>query len=265
MQITHIFRPAAIVAAVGGLAVCSACGPTSSHQTANRASQASTARACQALVALDDAGNQGPGGDGAPPSSAQVKQFANQMQTLIGRFVAVAPTGPKAPAEKALATFGEAARTGNVNLIDPAHNQALVGEQNSVEKWAHGSCGFEPLEVTGVDYAYHGVPQTLKAGTVSIRFVNKSTHGDNQELQLLRIKPGSGLDAATLASALKADPGKAQQTYGNDVDPIADAEAAPGQTGYTTATLAAGTYVGACFIGNPPQVTKGMITTFTVR
>lgn len=264
MQITHVFRHVAMVATAGGLALCSACGSTSGHQASGGASQANTARACQALVALDNAGNQGPGGNGAPPSPAQVKQFAGQMQTLVGRFVAAAPAGPKTPAEKALATFHEAAGDGNVNLIDPAHNAALVGEQNSVEEWAHGSCGFEPLDVTGVDYTYRGVPQTLRAGTVSIKFTNMSTHGDHHEFQLLRIEPGSGLDATTLVAALRADPDKAQQIYGNDVDPVADAEAAPGQTGYTTATLTPGTYVGASFIGNPPQVTRGMIVTFRV-
>lgn len=260
---------AVAVATVAGVAALAGCGSSKSDNAKSKTgspakiSTASISTACNRWAALDKVANQGPGGD-QQPTAAEVKQFANSLLPFVDKFIAVAPAASKAQAEKARTYVVKGQQTGDVKVLDSSQNDSLATAVNNVERWAHDSCGFTTLAVMGIDYAYQGLPATVKAGEASIEFMNHSSSGEAHMLALIRVKPGSGVTTDQLVQALKTDPNKAEQQYGNDVENLATAFANSGQTGYATVELTPGQYIAACFIGDPPHTQKGMIQAFSV-
>lgn len=237
--------------------------------TGNTSVSNASSSACQAWIKVDTAANQGPGGSGGPPNPAALKQFATQLKPLVDKFASSAPSATKADAAAIQSIVDSAASGGDTSKLDPS-NPALGKPLNGVEKWVHDSCGFQAVSVMGVDYAFEDLPKSLKAGPTSIEFMNHAKD-EQHEIGVIRIKPGSGVDAAKLVADIRSDANGAQQKYGDKVEPVAETEAPPGQTAYTTVDLQPGQYVAACFIpvggkdGGVPHAQKGMVQAFTVK
>lgn len=231
-------------------------------------SNASTG-ACQAWIKVDTAANSGPSGGDGPPNPAALKQFAGQLKPLVDKFVASAPSAVKADATSIQSIVDSAASGGDPSKLDPS-NPALGKPLNGVEKWVHDSCGFQTLDVMGVDYAFQDLPKSLKAGPTSVEFMNHAKD-EQHEISVLRIKPGSGVAADKLVGDIQTDANAAEQKYGDKVEPVGQTEATPGQTAYVTLDLKPGEYVAACFIpvggkdGGVPHAQKGMVQAFTVK
>lgn len=241
-------------------------GTTASDNTS--VSNASTG-ACQAWVAVDTAANQGPNGSEGPPSPAALKQFASQLKPLVDKFASSAPSAAKADATAIQSIIDSAASGGDTSKLDPS-NPALGKPLNGVEKWVHDSCGFQTVDVMGVDYAFQDLPKSLKAGPTSVEFMNHAKD-EQHEIAIVRIKPGSGVVAANLVGDIQTDANAAEQKYGDKLEPVGQTEATPGQTTYVTLDLKPGEYVAACFIpvggkdGGVPHAQKGMVQAFTVK
>lgn len=230
----------------------------------------SSKKACTTWVKVDAVANGGPeGGENGPPSKAAGKKFATSIKKQLDRFAKSAPSKVKSAARKLQPIVDHAAKTGDVSKLDPTSNETLGTNLNKVEKWVHRSCGFEKLDVMGVDYKFQDLPKKVKAGTASISFMNMSKD-EPHEMAVLRIKPHSGVTAKQLIATVKSKGYGAEQTIGSKVEDVGYASAAPGQTGYNTVKLVPGDYVAACFVPvknnekNGPHAQAGMIQAFTV-
>ena len=265
----------AAVAAALSVTALGACG--SSGSTASKVTDTSgttTAKVsdngpfCSAWVTADGTASKGPDSGESQPTPAQMASFAKGLQGEFGKVSATAPSAMKVPVAKIVTIIDNAAAGKNPELLDPS-SPALGEPLNKVEAWVHTTCGFTKLDVTGVDYAFKGVPATVKAGVVSIKFMNMSDK-ESHEMALMRIKDGSGVTSAELVAALKADANAAQQKYSDKVDFLSSAQAPPGATGYATVDLKAGDYLAVCFVpvggkdGGVPHAQKGMVSAFKV-
>lgn len=125
------------------------------------------------------------------------------------------------------------------------------------------ACAFETVDVTGIDYAFQGVPETIAAGTTAFAFTNGSD-GEEHEMILLRKADGEALSFQEIL-ALPEDEAMAKAQF------VAAAFAPPGGEGSTLADLEAGSYAMVCFIpvgggeDGPPHFTEGMFQEFTVE
>jgi hypothetical protein len=119
------------------------------------------------------------------------------------------------------------------------------------------------VAVTGVDYAFEGVPETIPAGTVAFDFTNAS-ETEEHEMIVFRKADGVTLSFEEIIQLPEEE----------SEDKVVFASAAfapPGGEGSTLASLDAGEYAMVCFIpvggaeDGPPHFTQGMISTFTVE
>lgn len=146
--------------------------------------------------------------------------------------------------------------------------------------------GGDTLEITGVDYAFEGVPETVEAGT-QLTFTNASDV-EFHEMIMFRIPEG---EDRPLAELLALPDEEAEQAVGA---PVGVAVAMPGEDGQVVeGELIAeepGRYILLCFIpvgadpeafaeamqnpgageppqveGGPPHVAEGMYAEFTVE
>lgn len=145
----------------------------------------------------------------------------------------------------------------------------------------------ETIEVTGVDYAFEGLPETIEAGTV-LTFVNGSTV-EFHEMVVIAIPDG---EERSVEEILALPPEESDAIFA-DVEPALVAVALPGESGMPVVgdgTIAeAGRYAVVCFIptgadptavaaamqsategppeleGGPPHVANGMWAELTVE
>ncbi len=225
---------------------------------------------CDAWLAVERAASEGPDSGDGPPSPTQIVAFAEKLQPLIATVADGAPNEVADPIGTVKQIIDDAAAddTGAAGQkLDPS-NPALAAPLAKVEEWAYGSCGYTQIDVMGKDYAFDGVPNEVKAGPASFKFMNMS-HVETHEMALLKV--GNGVSTKEVVDALKKDAHAAQQTYGSKVTFVSETSAEPGKTSYTIADLEAGDYVIVCLIpqggkdGGTPHAQLGMVSTLTVR
>jgi hypothetical protein len=124
-------------------------------------------------------------------------------------------------------------------------------------------CGFETVDVTGIDYGYEGVPATIPAGTVAFSFTNAS---EGEEHEMLVIKKVEGVTQTFEEIANLPE----EETEGM-VEFKGAAFAPPGGESGALAELDPGSYAMICFVptggaeDGAPHFTQGMLTEFTVE
>jgi hypothetical protein len=124
------------------------------------------------------------------------------------------------------------------------------------------ACEFETVDVTGIDYAFQGVPDSIAAGTTAFAFTN-SSDGEEHEMIILRKADGEALSFEEILALPEEEAMEKAQFVGATFAP-------PGGEGSTLADLEAGSYAMVCFIpvggeDGPPHFTEGMFTEFTVE
>ena len=125
------------------------------------------------------------------------------------------------------------------------------------------ACGFEAVDIAGVDYGFEGVPETIEAGTVAFRFANESD-AEEHEMIVIRKKDGVQLSWEEL---LELPEEEAEQ----NTEFTTAAFAPPGGDSGTFTELVPGDYAMLCFIpvggaeDGPPHFTQGMMAEFTVE
>jgi hypothetical protein len=125
------------------------------------------------------------------------------------------------------------------------------------------TCEFDSVAVSGVDYAFEGVPATIEAGTVAFEFTNESDAEDH-EMVVFRKEEGDTRSAEELLN----DPA-VQETGPGEF--VAAAFAPPGAEGAALAELESGDYIMVCAIpvggaeDGPPHFTQGMVAEFSVE
>ncbi len=221
----------------------------------------------------------------SPSSTAPEADFATFCDTYLKLDVAAASVGEDPAAAKAFAIkikpdlatltteapdeLADAVKTLSAAVDKVAGGDPAAFETDefgmantAAETWLHENCGYQAVDVKGVDYGFEGITSTLEAGKTSFVFTNGS-NSEAHVMVIVRKKPGVTESTDELL-ALPEEEAMAK------VDQVAAAFAPPGQTGGILADLTPGSYVMLCPIpvdgkdGNPPHFTRGMVAEFTV-
>lgn len=135
----------------------------------------------------------------------------------------------------------------------------------AADEYTFDNCPGAKVDVVAVDYAFQGMPATLKSGVTGFKLTNTSSNEDH-EMSIGKLLPANEAMSVEKILALpekKADKLFDESAGGGMFAPI-------GESGYTTLDLTPGTYVYACFISvggkksGMPHAMKGMYGTFTV-
>ena len=190
---------------------------------------------------------------------------AEEMQPLAQEIQEVAPEEIAADIEILVGAVDELAETGD---FEGVFGQPEVEEaSDNAHAFDLENCGWEQTDVTAVDYAFEGLPETLPTGPVSFEFTNGGE--EFHELALARKNDG----VTETAEELLALP---QEEAMTKVTILGGTFAPPGESEYAVQDLEAGDYIAVCFIpvgatpeneeGNgPPHFTQGMFSEFTVE
>ena len=216
----------------------------------------------------------------SPQQQAEASQdYAREkIRPLADRVVAVAPEAIRGDITILSRAVDEVAQTGN---FEQAFGKPEVeAAEDRVHDYDLRNCGWTAQEVTGVDYAFQGIPQTVQAGVVSFEFAVPANAREVHELVILRKNQGVTESFQQLLQ-LPEEQARQKTTSVGGVEPIK-----PGEDGYSVATLEPGQYLAACFLpvgatpalfqqveagqAQPPEapphaVAQGMRTEFTVR
>ena len=249
--------------AVVGLALCAACTaaapPAFAPAPASAAAPAGpgTDAECAALPPFDAVIFTYPSGgdpDAPKPSADALKQWAATAVGPVGALAAAAPPELAAPVATLRAAIDGA---GQGTPVDPA-DQEITAAATTVDTWGYDHCGFGTLDVTGTGTELPGVPASLPAGPLAVKFDNggdPATKGfvllvarvrDGAQYTLDGIRDGS-VDFNSIADVV----GAAQPPAGES-------------TGYAVSTLTPGRYLVVSPIGTPPQFTGTAAAEFTV-
>lgn len=222
---------------------------------------------CAALVEFNSTVNN------IDPESMSEEDMASAGEELSGlweQVVTVVPEDAAADAEDLQGTLDDLAAG------DPEgfSSDATFEQYSGVLSATVPECGFETVAVTGVDYAFEGLPETLPAGTVALEFENASEAGEMHEIVLFKKAEGESRSAEEILN----DPASEEEGPGE----FAGASfAPPGVTSTGLTELTPGEYIAVCFIptgsgeideeqaeegaGGPPHFTQGMLAEFTVE
>lgn len=195
-----------------------------------------------------------------PPTEEQLLEFKELRPDEIGE-------------DTDLVVDAFVAAEGDIGQVfsDPAIGEALErmeafdaencgledGDEGDEEMATEPMEGAEVVDITGVDFAFEGVPSDIAAGPVSLKFINggPSAH----EMVVFKLADGVDLDALLASDEEPSD------------DEITEVGGVFGQEGdgpyYVNAELEPGTYAMVCFIPGPeskPHYELGMKSTFTV-
>ena len=246
---------AAVLATILALGVV-ACGDDDDEATTETAGETTTtteaglgAEACDAVQAVGAALTGGPDG---PPTPEYIE---GELLPTVDAVLASGAEELAGPAED-LQAGAQAALEG-----DESAEEAVFSAYGEMAGVVHDGCGYATADVTAVDYAFEGLPETMEAGTTSFSMVNE---GDEEhELILFRRNDGETRGLEELLDLPEAEAEEAVTFAGATF-------AQPGQTGYFAADLEPGTYFSVCFIpvgggqDGPPHFTEGMAAEFEV-
>jgi hypothetical protein len=141
---------------------------------------------------------------------------------------------------------------------DAFEDPAFVESAASVDEYALDNCGFETVEVTGLDYSFEGIPDELEAGVVGFSFTNDGE--EPHEMLVFRINDDVDASVDELVHLPE-----------RETIQMVELKAAtfnePGQTTYTFSDLEPGRYGAACFVETDegiPHIDEGMQFEFEV-
>ena len=140
--------------------------------------------------------------------------------------------------------------------------------EEEVDQWVADNCGYERVDVTAVDYAFEGVPETLPAGITTFAFSNEGE--EMHEMLMVRFKDPS----TTIEDLMKLSDQEAQ----SKLDFLGASFGPPGASDIESKELTPGKYALLCFVpvgstseeaarkaDGPPHVARGMSAEFTVE
>jgi len=203
-----------------------------------------TAAFCDARAQLEEEFNQ------QPPDPAAVTAAVDDLESAAPTDLAEAAGG-----------LGEILAASAESGEDPVEDPAFAENLAPVDEFVLAECGFETVEVSGVDYAFEGVPESVPAGQTAFAFTNDGTEA--HEMVIFRRADGETRAPEELFALPEEEIFTALTFAGA-------AMAEPGQTSLTIADLEPGTYVASCFVpvggaeDGPPHFMQGMTAEFEV-
>jgi hypothetical protein len=120
---------------------------------------------------------------------------------------------------------------------DPSENPTFQQNLSAIDQYRYNSCGYNQVQVTGIDYEFQGLPKTLPAGKTAIQFTDAGA--ELHMLDLFRIKSKDSLKKL-LGLPEKEAAKKTEEVGSADVTTL-------GGTAYLFADLKTGRYGAVCF------------------
>lgn len=116
--------------------------------------------------------------------------------------------------------------------------EVLGPNLNMIDQYRYSSCGYQQLDVTGIEYEFQGLPKTVPAGKVAIKFTDNGS--ELHELDVLRIK---GKDSAKKLTGLS------EKELAKKAQEVGGTFAQQGQTSYAIVDLSKpGRYAVLCHL-----------------
>jgi uncharacterized cupredoxin-like copper-binding protein len=198
---------------------------------------------------------------------AATAEFAATLEPQLDAVVAAAPADIAEDVETLVGFVREGLDTGEDTSSDPDYMAA----DESIDVYVAESCGYETIEVSGVEYAFENLPTTLDAGRTSFAFTNEGE--EVHEMVLFRINDDVTESIEELL-ALPEEEAFSKATFAGVTF------SAQGGTDTETIELTPGRYGAVCFLpvgtmdmselegeeepAGPPHFTAGMVAEFTV-
>jgi hypothetical protein len=245
---------------LGALVLLPACSDSSGSPAAAAtpsptATTNATQTACAAALASDWVNVPGIDPDGPPASAAELAAWATPLQPHITALRAGVPADLTGKVDT-LATAVQGATEGKPVSTEDASLQAAL---TAVNAWAHDSCGYTTLDVTNSDgTALSGVPTTLPAGPVAMKFTNTGTDPAKAGFILLLGKVRDG------QTATAADVQSRKANLEDVADIVAVAQPTGSDPAYGLATLSPGRYIVSTPVGAPPEFATILASGFEV-
>jgi len=197
-----------------------------------------------------------------PPTVEQLNEFKRLRPDAVGDDIDLVADRFIEAGEDIGAVFSDPAVGDALERIE-VHDAGACGipdpdgDGDGEEQDSEPAEGAQVIEVTGVDFAFEGVPAEIPAGPVALGFTNggESAH----EMGVFRLGDGVDLDAVL------ASDGEPTDDEATDVGFVFGAPGDP--THYVNADLEPGTYALVCFIPGPEGKAHhelGMKTTLVV-
>ena len=188
------------------------------------------------VTAFCDAANKADKAVAKIQSGGKPKQSDVQAaQTALSQAESTAPPEIASQVQAVVAATQTAAQSGrDPNQVDPNFEQNF----NVLQRYRYNACGYTQVDVTGVEYEFLGLPKTVPAGNVAIRFTDNGT--ELHELEIVRVK---GKDSA------KKIAGLSEKELAKKTESVGGTFATQGQTSYTIADMSKpGRYVALCHL-----------------
>jgi len=218
--------------------------PEAAGATTTTAEAAAPTEACEATLSLGARFADAPEG---PPPPEFIEGVNSDLETIV--------------ASEDEAFVGPAEELQGLVAAEPPDEDAIFGVYGELSQAVHEGCGYESVDVTGVDYAFEGIPESLPAGPTSFSFTNDGS--EEHEMIVFRKADGETRTIEELLALPEAEAESAVVFATATFSPI-------GETSYTAGDLDAGEYAAVCFIpvgggeDGPPHFTEGMLSEFEV-
>lgn len=191
--------------------------------------------------------------------TSENKAFAAKLAPLAEEARAAAPAEIKNDINVLADAVKQVQQTGDFEAAfeTPAANEA----SDRAHAFDLENCGWAKVDVSGEEYRFVGIPETIEPGPVSFEFTNKGK--EPHELVLFRVNDG-------VEESVEDIMGLPEEEAKAKVTPVGGTFAPPGESEYALADLKKGRYGAACFVPvgggeeGPPHVSRGMHAEFKV-
>ena len=255
-------RLGAVAAALSLALVATACGDDDDATTAAEDETSETSETTEAAAAdtqeYCDLVEEMDGQDG-PPTEAQLEKIKEIRPDEIGEATdRVADALLTAEGDYG-SVFSDPAVQEDIGVLEE-HDARVCGFETSEgeeEPDTEPAEGAQVIPVTGVDFAFEGIPAEVPAGPVAFEFTNNGEAA--HEMAIFKLGEGVELDPL-LAAEREPTEEEATEAGGTFSEP-------GGEPTYANTELEPGTYAVVCFIPGPEgkaHYELGMKTTFEV-
>jgi hypothetical protein len=226
-------------AALAALALATACGSDGDSDAAAELSPA----ACDAYAAI----------------GAAMFGDPSTIPDDLAAFTAAAPE----ELHHDVATYGDALLATFDGDEEAMTSAEFLAADRAIGESVFESCDVESkLDVTGIDFAFEGIPDSVDAGRAAIRFTNDTEHDEAHEM--LVMKRAEGVDE-TVTELFELP----EEELFSKVMPMAVAYAdEAGGVNVALVDLEPGAYIAICMIpaesDGAPHAVHGMVDEFTV-
>ena len=242
---------------------------TTQPTTTTQPVDAGTLAFCDAVVAAETSFSRGPDIDFANShvraDHRRGRRTRAALEPLLAAASAAAPAGIAPDVETVVTGIRSSLDAGDDLASDPDYRAA----DERVDVFVADSCGYDTIAVSGVDYAFSGLPASLPAGRTTFAFTNNGA--EIHEMVVFRIND----DVIETVDELLALP---EEEALSKVQFAGATFGVQGETDIETFELTPGRYVALCFVPvgttdmvvdesvepGPPHFSEGMKATFTV-